>query len=227
MRQREERYKLHILALHLTWLTIPNPAGFPKTSMEAAIARGQGKSTSGAILKPLNFEVILPSTVALIIETETDNVARTQMELRMLIKWHKGNVTPTNYLFTKKGRIAFEKDDKGLNVDDVLDEAIEAGAVDVEESEDGGIVVWTEAVNTTATALALKEKLGLKVESSDVIWDKNEDTGVEIDEDAARNMSAFLDALEDNSEVQNVYANVLQGGLSDEVWENMVDKLAA
>ena len=205
----------------------PDLAGFPKASMEAAIARGQGKSTTGAILKPLNFEVILPSTVALIIETETDNVARTQMELRMLIKWHKGNVTPTNYLFTKKGRIAFEKDDRGLTVDDVLDDAIEAGAEDVEEAGDGGIVVWTEAGHTTATALALKDKLGLKVESSDVIWDKNEDTGVEIDEEAAQNLTAFLDALEDNSEVQNVYANALQGGLSDEVWENVVDKLAA
>lgn len=195
--------------------------------MEAAIARGQGKSTSGAILKPLNFEVILPSTVALIIETETDNVARTQMELRMLIKWHKGNVTPTNYLFTKKGRIAFEKDERGLTVDDVLDEAIEAGAEDVEEGEDGEIVVWTEAGNTTATALALKESLGLKVETSDVIWDKNEETGVEIDEEAARSMTSLLDALEDNSEVQNVYANVLQGKLSEEVWDNVVDKLAA
>jgi len=195
--------------------------------MEAAIARGQGKSTSGAILKPLNFEVILPSTVALIIETETDNVARTQMELRMLIKWHKGNVTPTNYLFTKKGRIAFEKDERGLTVDDVLDEAIEAGAEDVEEGEDGEIVVWTEAGNTTATALALKESLGLKVETSDVIWDKNEETGVEIDEEAARSMTSLLDALEDNSEVQNVYANVLQGKLSEEIWDNVVDKLAA
>jgi len=144
-----------------------------------------------------------------------------------LIKWHKGNVTPTNYLFTKKGRIAFEKDERGLTVDDVLDEAIEAGAEDVEEGEDGEIVVWTEAGNTTATALALKESLGLKVETSDVIWDKNEETGVEIDEEAARSMTSLLDALEDNSEVQNVYANVLQGKLSEEIWDNVVDKLAA
>ncbi|KAG9243027.1 transcriptional regulator TACO1-like protein [Calycina marina] len=202
-------------------------AGFPKASMDAAIARGQGKSTTGAVLKALSLEVILPSTVAMIIEVETDNVARTQMELRMLIKWHKGTVTPTSYLFQKRGQIIFEKDAKSLKADDVLDEAIEAGAEDVEETDGGNIVVWTDAGSTTATAEKLKESLGLKVGSMEIVWDRNEDTSVRIDEVNAQSMSALLEALDDNSEVQAVYANVLQGELSDEAWGCIEDKLAA
>lgn len=195
--------------------------------MEAAIARGQGRSLSGLALENLNFEVILPSTVAAIIEVETDNKARTQMELRMLIKQHKGNVTPTNFLFQKKGRIAFEKDERNLTVDDVLEEAIEAGAEDVETDEDGSIVVWTDASSTTSAIQALQKSLDLKLESSDIIWDSNEETRIHLLDEPAKALSEFLDALDENPQVQAVYANVAQGSLADDTWETLASRLAA
>lgn len=201
-------------------------AGFPKASMEAAIARGQGKSATGATLESVTLEVIMPPTVAMIIETETDNKARTMMDLRHLIKQHGGSVTPTNYLFQKKGRVAFEKDERNLGVDEVLDEAIEAGAEDVEADEDGNIVVWTEPNKTMAAAEALQKSLNLKVESSDIIWDPNEETMVPLEsEDAVQALSAFVGALQDNPHVQGVYANAAQGSLADDVWEGLQDKL--
>src|SRR4051812_39512229 len=111
--------------------------------MEAAVARGQGKSSTGAILDNLMLEVIMPPSVAMIIDVETDNRARSLMDLRLLIKNHGGTVTPTSYLFKKKGRLAFEADARKLSADDILDEAIEAGAEDVESDEDGSLIIWT------------------------------------------------------------------------------------
>ncbi|TKA71829.1 hypothetical protein B0A49_06172, partial [Cryomyces minteri] len=80
-------------------------SGFAKASIEAAIARGQGVSASGAKLESLTIEAILPPSVAVVIDCETDNKLRTLADVRLLIKHYEGNVTPTNYLFAKKGRI--------------------------------------------------------------------------------------------------------------------------
>jgi len=196
--------------------------------MEAAIARGQGKSATGAALENVSLEVIMPPTVAMIIECETDNRARTLADLRHLVKVHGGSVTPTSYLFQKKGRLAFEKDERNLGVDEVLDGAIEAGAEDVEMDEDGSIVVWTEPNNTTAAAEALQSSHGLKVESMDIIWDANEDTKVPLDpSDAVGKLSQLLETLQDNSSVQGIYANIAQGSLSDAEWENLQGNLDA
>lgn len=163
----------------------------------------------------------------MIIESETDNRARTLMDLRFIVKRHGGSVTPTGYLFQKKGRVAFEAvENKG--VDEVLDDAIEAGAEDVETDEDGSIVVWTEPNKTTATAEALLKSHGLKVESADIIWDANEDTKVPLEsEDAVTALTAFIAELRDNPNVQGVYANVAQGSLADDVWEDLQEKLDA
>jgi transcriptional/translational regulatory protein YebC/TACO1 len=196
--------------------------------MESAIARGQGKSATGAALEYVTLEVIMPPTVAMIIETETDNRARTLSDLRYLVKSHGGSVTPTSYLFQKKGRVAFEKDERNLGVDDVLDEAIEAGAEDVETDEDGSIVLWTEPNMTTSAAEAMHKSFGLKVESSDIIWDANEDTKVALeDKEAAEKLASFIEAVQENPNVQGVYANVAQGSLTDEVWEDLAGRLDA
>lgn len=196
--------------------------------MEAAIARGQGKSATGAALETLTLEVIMPPTVAMVIDAETDNKNRTLMELRMLIKSHGGTVTPTSYLFQRKGRLQFEKDDRNLGVDEVLDEAIEAGAEDVETDEDGNIVVWTEPSKVTSAAQALQTSLGLRVGSSDIIWDANEDTRVPLEhETSVKALSEFVAAVQENPNVQGVYANAAQGKLSDEVWEHLQGVLDA
>ncbi|KAG0648487.1 putative transcriptional regulatory [Hyphodiscus hymeniophilus] len=196
--------------------------------MEAAIARGQGRSTTGATLESVTLEVIMPPTVAMVIDAETDNKARTLMELRMAVKNHKGTVTPTAYLFQRKGRLQFEKDERNLGVDEVLDEAIEAGAEDVETDEDGNIVVWTEPNKVTAAAEALHTSLGLKVESSDIIWDANEDTKVPLDSGpSAKVLAEFVAAIQENSNVQGVYSNASQGTLPDELWEDFASRLDA
>ena len=202
-------------------------AGLPKASMEAAVARGQGKSSTGTALENVTLEVIMPPTVALIIETETDNRNRTLNDLRHLVKVHGGSVTPTSYLFQKRGRVAFESEDGKIGVDEILDAAIEAGADDVEMDEDGNIVVWTEPNKTTVTAEALQKSHGLKVESADIIWDPNEDTKVSLKDEETLKLAELLEALEDNPQVQGIYANLAQGDLSEVVWEELQSHLDA
>src|SRR5436190_22490915 len=99
-----------------------NVAGFPKSSIEAAIARGQGISFTGAALESVILEAILPPSVAFVIDCQTDSKLRLLQDLRLIIKNYGGTVTPTSYLFEKKGIIVFEKDERGIGVDEVLDE---------------------------------------------------------------------------------------------------------
>jgi transcriptional/translational regulatory protein YebC/TACO1 len=203
-------------------------AGVPKAAMEAAIARGQGKSATGAVLDALTIEAVMPPSVAMIIDVETDNRNRSMMDLKLLVKNHGGMMSSTSYLFQKKGRITFERDERDLSVDEVLDEAIEAGAEDIELDADGNILVWTEPNKTTAAATALQKAMDLKAQSIDIIWDANEDTKVQMESKGAANrLMVFIDQLQDNPNVQGIYANVAQGALADEVWENLRDRLDA
>ncbi|KAF7935320.1 uncharacterized protein EAE97_008227 [Botrytis byssoidea] len=209
-----------------TVLAAAKKAGFPKASMEAAIARGQGKSTTGAALQKATLECIMPPQVAMIIEAETDSVNRTMMDLRHLVKTHGGTVTPTAYLFQKKGCVTFEKDEKNLGVDDVMDEAIEAGAEDLEVDDEGNIVVWTEPNMVTVAGDALQKKFDIKIGSSDILWDPNEDTNVPVDAgEATDRLISFIESTRDNSDVQGIYANVVQGNIDDGKWEELISGL--
>ncbi len=98
---------------------------------------------------------------------------------------------------------------EGLGVYEVLDEAVEAGAMDIEEDEQGRLVVYTEPSQTKAAAEGLTAARGLKVESSDIIWDPNLDTMVELDSERhVQNLDSFLQAVQEDPSVQNVYLNV-------------------
>jgi transcriptional/translational regulatory protein YebC/TACO1 len=120
-----------------------------KVAIETAIARGQGKSATGAALEDLTVEAMLPYA-AMVIQYQTDQKARLLQEIRSIIKRAGGSVTPTAFMFEKKGRIWFERRPE-VSVDDILDEAIEAGTMDVEE-EDGQLVVNTDPSATTSVA---------------------------------------------------------------------------
>ncbi|RKF83248.1 putative transcriptional regulatory protein [Golovinomyces cichoracearum] len=205
-------------------------AGFPKASMEAAIARGQGQSATGNKLENLTLEVIMPPSIALIIECETDSKARTLMDIRFKIKCHGGTVTPTSYLFDRKGKLVFEKSQTINGIDDVLDAAIEAGAEDVDTNEEDGIIVWTDPTKTFSTLQELQKILDLKVKSSEIIWDAKKDTLVPLIDVDILKMNRLLDlveTLQEDPDVQGVFANVAKGNLSDERWAELRSNLDA
>ncbi|KAK5137025.1 hypothetical protein LTR08_001034 [Meristemomyces frigidus] len=201
--------------------------GFAKTSIEAAVARGQGRSLSGASLESVTVDCILPGGVAAIVECDTDNKLRTLAEVRTVIRGYGGTPTPSSYLFNKKGRTVFELNEE-LNMDAAFDAALEAEATDVEEDEDGRLVVFTEPADTKPVGEALAAALGLEVATSEIVWLPNEETMVVVEnDDAAQELSSFVDVLQEKeSTVQAVAMNVAQGSLELDTWKELQSRLS-
>lgn len=179
----------------------------PKAIIDNAIARGQGVSASGQALEPVTIEAMLPGTVAAVIECLAENKARVLQEVRFTIKDNGGSVTPTTYLFEKRGRLVFEKKE-GTSPDDYLDQAIESGATDIDTDSEGRLVVYTEPTAIKAVGEALYQTTGLVVAQSQIIWDPNKDTMVNVeDPEHIGRLEEILAALREDSSVQDIFLN--------------------
>ncbi|KAA9216493.1 YebC/PmpR family DNA-binding transcriptional regulator [Acinetobacter baumannii] len=149
--------------------------------------------------------------VAVLVETMTDNLNRTVPDVRHCFSKTNGNLGTAGsvaYLFTKRGEITF--DDVSLE-DKIMDVALEAGAEDIEVSEDEILVITSpETFGEVQDALAAA---GLKSDNAEVVMSPS--TKAEItDIDQAKQVMKLIDMLEDLDDVQNVYTNV---EFSDEV----------
>lgn len=156
----------------------------------------------------MTVEALLPSSVAAIIECQTDQKARVLQDIRYIITRHGGSLTPTSYLFEKKGRIVFEKKD-GTSADDVLEEAVEAGALEVEIDDEGQIIVDTEPNEVSTVAQKLTGIFGLSIESSSIIHDPKSETAVSLGDEEAQEVEKVIALLEDDPSVQDVYVNAI------------------
>ena len=166
--------------------------GVPKATIERAIAIGQGVLPSGSTLEHVVVEAIMPSSVAVIIECQTDSKNRTLQDLRLLITKAGGSVTPTNHLFERKGRMILRRSGD-IGEAEAMDLAIEAGALDVDIiTEDGSeeIIVLTEPTQITAISNALAQSPGLEVKSWDIIWDPKEEMMVDVE--SPKQLNSFL-----------------------------------
>lgn len=118
---------------------------------------------------------------------------------------------------------------EGTGVDEVFDAALEVGAIDVEE-EEGQVVVYTEPTDTKATGETLAEKLGLVIAESDIFWDSNEDTRVELEgENVVADLVGFVDALEQKEvPVQGVYMNISPAKDMEEkdAWADLMERIS-
>ncbi|MGK9450164.1 YebC/PmpR family DNA-binding transcriptional regulator [Acidithiobacillus caldus] len=179
-----------------------------KDTVERAIKRGTGE-LEGVDYEEVTYEGYGPSGVAILIETMTDNRVRTVAEIRHIFSKRGGNLGTSGsvaYLFQRRGMISLAAD---VGEDRVLEAALEAGAEDV-VTEDGRIVVYTEATALHGVAEAL-QNAGLTPEEVELTMIP--ETTVEVSGDDADKLMRLLEALEENDDVQNVYANY---SLSDE-----------
>lgn len=178
--------------------------------IEAAIARGQGLGLTGQALESLTIEAMLPGSVAAVVECQTDQKARILQDVRHLIKNGGGTVTPTTFLFEKKGRVVMEKND-GINADDYLDQAIEAGATDLITDDKGRLVVFTDPSETKRVGETFSTLSGLTIEELEIFWDPNKDTLVEVqDELQVKTLEDLLTALREEPSVQDIYLNTTE-----------------
>ena len=148
---------------------------------------------------------MLPHGVAAIIEYLTDTKMKVLQDVRVIISKAGGSVTPTAFLFEKKGKIWIQEKE-GFGEDQILEEAIEAGATDV-TSEDGKVVVETAPSDVSAVAEKLVKKLEVHIERFEIVFDPNEDSMVDLSEDQGAEVDRIVDRIEEEPSVQNVFLN--------------------
>ncbi len=187
----------------------------PKDNIERAIKKAAGNDTAN--YDNVRYEGYAPGGVAIIVEALTDNRNRTGGAVRSVFTKYDGNLGSTgsvSHMFTHVGEITY-KADKG-SADAVLDAAIEAGADDATSDANGHLI--TCAFDQLGTVAAALEKTLGEAQSVRAIWKPNLTTLV--DEENADMIMKMIAALEDDDDVQNVYANF-------EISEELMKKLTA
>lgn len=182
----------------------------PKDTVERAIKKASG-AAGGDDYVEVRYEGYGPAGVAVIVEALTDNRNRTAGEVRAAFSKHGGSLGEMNsvsFMFQRLGVIAYPA--SVASEDDMLEAAIEAGADNV-TSTDTTHEVTCEVESFFAVRDALEAKFG-EPESAKLDW--RPENAVSLDEEKARSVLKLLDVLEDNDDVQNVYANF---DLSEEV----------
>lgn len=176
-----------------------------KESIDKAVAKGQGISTTGAPLDTVLIEAMLPHGVAAIIECLTENKNRILQEVRMVVSRAGGTMAPAVFLFDKKGKIWFDPKD-GVGVDEAMDDAIEAGAEEIGMEEDC-IVVETAPDMVSAVSTAMKAKLGLEARRTEILYDPKEELIVRLNDEQASKIQSVVDTLEELDDLQELYLN--------------------
>jgi len=172
----------------------------PAVNIERAIAKGSGAS-GGAALEELTYEGYGPAGVAIMARALTDNRNRTGPDVRSTFTKHGGNLGATgsvDYLFEQKGVIVCKAD---ANKDEAELAAIDAGATDIDDSEDQ-VVIYT----SPADLESIKDVLGSMVESADVEM-KASQTILVDDEKKAQTLLRLIDALDDLDDIISITSN--------------------
>jgi YebC/PmpR family DNA-binding regulatory protein len=187
--------------------------GMPKDNIERSINKAVG--SDGDNYEEVRYEGFGPGGVALIIETLTDNRNRTATNVRTIVSKNGGNVGApgsVSHGFDRLGLISYPA--SAGSDEKVFEAALEAGADDVESSEDGHSI-WTAIENLHEVAKALEPVLG-EAESVKLAW--RPQTQVTVDEAQAGQLLKLVDALDDDDDVQTVWGNY---DIPDEVMEKL------
>lgn len=176
----------------------------PNDTIERAIKKGAGLLDDGKIIEELTYEGYGPHGVGVIVECQTDNKHRTAPEMRSVFKKHDGNMGETGsvaWMFARVGAIEATKE----GTFDIDEEAIEAGADDVQKDDDGSYEFFTALENLDTVREAL-EKRGWKISASSPSYKANNIT--ELTEEQLKEVEEFLNAVDDLDDTHKVYATI-------------------
>ncbi|SDE05720.1 YebC/PmpR family DNA-binding transcriptional regulator [Belnapia rosea] len=191
-------------------------ANMTRDTIDRAIKRAS-QGGQGEDYQEVRYEGYGPNGVAIIVEALTDNRNRTAGDLRSAFAKHGGALGETNsvaFQFERKGVISYPA--KAASADAMLEAAVEAGAQDVESDEEGH-EVSTAVEDFFAVRDALETAFG-PADSARLEWVPT--TTVDLDEEKARDVLKLVDILDDNDDVQNVFANF---EVSDAVMQRLSD----
>jgi YebC/PmpR family DNA-binding regulatory protein len=195
----------------------------PKDNIERSIRRGAGLEKDAAEIETVVYEGYGPHGIAILVECLTDNRNRTISDLRRVFTRAGGGLGEPGsvaWQFTEKGyllvnRVNDEGEDTGVDPDAVFMAALEAGADDVEVSDDS-VEVYTDRTNFAQVNQAL-EAAGIKPDQAELIMQPN--TTLELGVDEAQAVLGMLEALDELDDVNKVYHNL-------ELTEEMVAQFA-
>ncbi len=181
-------------------------ANMTRDTIDRAIKRGSGNEAD-ANYDEVRYEGYGPGGVAVIVEALTNNRNRTAGEVRSIFAKHGGNLGESNsvsFMFDRMGEFRFP-----LSVgsaDEVMEKAIDAGAEDVVsgEGEEAAHEIYSAQDNFNAVREALEKSIG-QPSSAKLMWRPKTTTPVEGE--TAKKLLDLIAALDDNDDVQNVYAN--------------------
>lgn len=175
----------------------------PNDTIDRAIKRGTGE-LEGVAYDEITYEGYGPNGVAVMVETMTDNRNRTVAELRHLFSKNGGNLGESGsvaWMFDKKGYIVVDKAAKPE--EELFDIAIEAGADDMQDDGD----VWeilTTPENFEAVTEAIKDT-GVQPQAAEISMIPQ--NYIHLEGADAKQMMKLYEAIDDNEDVQKVYAN--------------------
>jgi YebC/PmpR family DNA-binding regulatory protein len=178
-------------------------ANMPADNITKAIKKGTGE-LEGVSYEEILYEGYGPGGVALLVECLTDNSNRSAKDVRSILSVHGGNLgTPgsVKFVFQKKGVVTVKP---GPSEEQVMEKAIDAGAEDIIGHDGEGFEVRTEPASLHAVAASL-EDAGLSV--AEAKWTYVPSTTVRVEGEVADKLLELVEALEENDDVQNVYAN--------------------
>jgi len=188
-------------------ITSARASNLPGDTIDKAIKRGTG-DLEGVRYEEITYEGYGPGSVAILVETQTDNRNRTTAEVRHVFSKHGGKLGTNgcvSYLFSRKGLIVVGDEDGVSDAERAMEVAIEHGAEDVEEAE-VGVVVTTAMEDLHQVTTALQDA-GLPVRSAELINEASTAVKIEDEKDAAAvlRLIGFLDDLDDVSKVSANY----------------------
>ena len=187
----------------------------PKDNIERAIKKSQAGDTEN--YDEVRYEGYGPGGVAVIVEALTDNRNRTAGEVRSSFTKSGGNLAETgavSFMFDRLGQIEF--DAKVASADAMLEAAIDAGADDV-ASDENGHTIYASPDSFSEVAKALEVKFG-EPRKAALTW--RPQNNLAVDDEQGEKLLRLIEALEENDDVQNVYANF-------EVSDALVSKMSA
>jgi YebC/PmpR family DNA-binding regulatory protein len=191
-------------------------ASMPKDKIQKAIDVGTGAGSDGAAIERIVYEGYGPAGVAVLVEALTDNRNRASAEIRFAFSKNGGNLGEPGsvaWIFEKKGAIVVDGDRYG---EDDLIGAIDAGAEDV-RADDGKLRVICDPASLSAVRGALEGE-GIEVETAGLVTEPK--STVEVKGHDAERVLSLLDALDDQDDVDEVFANF-------DIPEEVLQKLAA
>jgi YebC/PmpR family DNA-binding regulatory protein len=178
-------------------------ASMPKETLERAIKKGAGLLDGPVNYEHVVYEGFAPHQVPVIVECLTDNKNRSAQSMRILFrKGQLGNSGSVSWDFDYLGAIEATADSKDADIELA---AIEAGAQDFEQDDEGGVIFYTEPTDLDLVQKALPE-FGFSVSSAKLIYKpKNPMT---LDDAARAEVEAFLEAIDNDDDVQTVYVGL-------------------